>query len=315
MPVYNGGEEFRRALDHMLAQTEGRFEIIISDNASTDGITQQIAEEYAQRDSRIRYTRQSVNRGAIANFLWVADQARGKYFMWAAHDDTWSSNYLEVLTRKLEQNPEAVLATPLVKLQKKGRDGSWSQKTMPAAPNLDRWQTLNVFIRDAGCEWIYGVYRTDWLKTATPQWTGYPLEFGDLVWMFDLLVREQVVGDDAAEFSYTNNHKTQKNLSRRMSKIETWSKLIHHLIRISFTRVPESERGQALICAMRLIYRFHIYRRGVLGTPYNLVKLAVLWSRFGVEEVIKQLAGFRWVRGETLVARTGLPLDMGEVAK
>ena len=125
-----------------------------------------------------------------------------------------------------------------MKLEKKGRDGSRVQRIMPPAPNLDRWKTLDVFIRDAGCEWIYGVFRTDWLKTATPQWTGYPLEFGDLVWMFDLLVREQIVGDSSAEFSYTNNHKTQKNLSRRMNKIETWSKLIHHLLRISFTRVP-----------------------------------------------------------------------------
>ena len=108
MPVYNGGEEFRRALDHLLAQTEGRFEIVISDNASTDGLTQQIAEDYARRDSRIRYTRHSTNRGAIANFLWVADQSRGKYFMWAAHDDTWSRNYLEALTQRLEQNPKAV---------------------------------------------------------------------------------------------------------------------------------------------------------------------------------------------------------------
>ena len=58
MPVYNGGEDLRRALDSILAQTHTNFELIISDNASTDELTKALTEEYARKDARIRLTRQ-----------------------------------------------------------------------------------------------------------------------------------------------------------------------------------------------------------------------------------------------------------------
>lgn len=96
MPVYNGGKYIRQALDSLLAQTCTDFEIIISDNASTDA-TEATCREYAVRDTRIRYVRQSKNQGASANFRFVLNEAVGKYFMWAAADDYWSSNWLEVL--------------------------------------------------------------------------------------------------------------------------------------------------------------------------------------------------------------------------
>ena len=293
MPVYNGGEELRRAIENLLAQTMGNFEIVISDNASTDGITQSIAEEYARRDSRIRYTRQPENRGAIANFLWVVQEARGEYFMWAAHDDVWSNNYVETLARRLDVAPDAVLATPATTITKTNRNGSTASRIMPPAPNADRWQTMDVFIKEAGCEWIYGLYRTEWLKTATPQWTGFPLLFGDLVWMFDLLVQQRVVGDGNAMFFYTNSHKAQKNHSRRLDKIDVWAKLIYHLFRICWTRVPRSERFRATACACRLIFRFHVYRRGAIGTSINIVKLAALWSWFGWDKGAARMFGSR----------------------
>jgi glycosyltransferase involved in cell wall biosynthesis len=96
MPVYNGAEFIRAALDSLLAQSFGDFELIISDNASTDE-TQTICETYARQDSRITYIRQPRNLGAVPNFLFVLRQARGRYFMWAAHDDIWAENWLETL--------------------------------------------------------------------------------------------------------------------------------------------------------------------------------------------------------------------------
>lgn len=86
MPVYNGQLFVRAALDALLAQTFTDFELIISDNASTDN-TESICREYAVRNTRIRYVRHNENRGALANFQYVLDEARGKYFMWAAADD------------------------------------------------------------------------------------------------------------------------------------------------------------------------------------------------------------------------------------
>ncbi|MCH9054911.1 glycosyltransferase [Synechococcus sp. PCC 6716] len=96
MPVYNGARYIREALDSLLAQTFTEFELIISDNASIDN-TEAICREYAAKDHRVRYIRQSQNLGASANFKFVLDKALGEYFMWAAADDIWDKNWIEKL--------------------------------------------------------------------------------------------------------------------------------------------------------------------------------------------------------------------------
>jgi glycosyltransferase involved in cell wall biosynthesis len=96
MPVFNGEPFIREALNSLLAQTYSEFELIISDNASTDG-TEAICREYAAKHKRIRYVRQPTNRGGLANFQFVLDEAVGEYFMWAAADDMWDVRWIESL--------------------------------------------------------------------------------------------------------------------------------------------------------------------------------------------------------------------------
>jgi len=114
MPVYNGERFVGEALDSLLAQTFTDFELIISDNASADG-TQAICRDYAVRDARIRYVRQSANRGAWANFRFVLDEAVGAYFMWAASDDVWTATFLECAVRHLDSEPRLALAFSTVR--------------------------------------------------------------------------------------------------------------------------------------------------------------------------------------------------------
>lgn len=107
MPVYNGESFIREALDSLLAQTFTDFELIISDNASTDS-TQSICREFAEKDKRVRYVQQTENRGATVNFKFVLDEAVGDYFMWAAADDLQKSSFLDRLVSVLNSNPELV---------------------------------------------------------------------------------------------------------------------------------------------------------------------------------------------------------------
>lgn len=86
LPVYNGQKYLACALDSLLAQTFSDFELIVSDNASTDD-TFQICEAYAARDERIRLVRQPENLGAVGNFNRVFELSQGEYFKWAAYDD------------------------------------------------------------------------------------------------------------------------------------------------------------------------------------------------------------------------------------
>src|SRR5215213_6401610 len=86
LPVYNGDRFLARSLDSLLAQTMPDFELIISDNASSDG-TAEICRAYARRDRRIRCVRNEHNLGVYRNFNRVFQLSSGKYFKWAAADD------------------------------------------------------------------------------------------------------------------------------------------------------------------------------------------------------------------------------------
>ncbi len=107
LPVYNGQTFLASTLDSLLAQTFGDFELIISDNASSDG-TEEICRAYAQQDPRIRYIRQPKNLGAVPNFNKVFEISDAPYFKWAAVDDQCDPTYLEKAVRVLDSNPDVV---------------------------------------------------------------------------------------------------------------------------------------------------------------------------------------------------------------
>jgi glycosyltransferase involved in cell wall biosynthesis len=103
LPVYNGERFIKESIDSLLTQTFTDFEIIISDNASTDS-TEQICRDYLKIDKRIKYLRQGENKGALANFVVVLENSSGHYFMWASSDDKFSNNHIEKLVQSLELN-------------------------------------------------------------------------------------------------------------------------------------------------------------------------------------------------------------------
>ena len=109
LPVYNGEKYLDHALRTLVSQTHEDLEIIISDNASTDG-TRRICEEYAARDPRIRYYCQPVNRGGSYNHNFVARQATAPYFRWYSADDWMAPDCIEQCVTVLDSEPDVVLA-------------------------------------------------------------------------------------------------------------------------------------------------------------------------------------------------------------
>jgi glycosyltransferase involved in cell wall biosynthesis len=103
MPVYNGERFIRNSLNSILSQKFTDFELIISDNASTDA-TGNICQEYAIKDKRIKYVRQINHVSIIDNFVNVLELARGDCFMWATHDDCYESdNYISALYDRINE--------------------------------------------------------------------------------------------------------------------------------------------------------------------------------------------------------------------
>lgn len=110
LPVFNGEAYVRQAIESVLQQQYSTLELIIHDNASTDG-TGDICRDFAASDARVRYFRNVRNLGAAANYNLCFERARGTYFKWAAHDDRMAPDYLRKTVAALDAAPDAVLCT------------------------------------------------------------------------------------------------------------------------------------------------------------------------------------------------------------
>lgn len=107
LPVYNGERFLSGAIQSLLDQEYGDFELVIADNASTDG-TQGICEEFARQDKRVRYNRNERNIGLAPNHNRVFQLSRGAYFKWVAHDDEYSPKMLGRYVEVLDSAPPEV---------------------------------------------------------------------------------------------------------------------------------------------------------------------------------------------------------------
>lgn len=163
LPVYNGEKYVAEALDALLGQTYTDFELIISDNASTDG-TGEISRRYEKEDSRVRYYRQAHNVGLAPNHNFVAEHARGELFKWAANDDLYARDLLERCVAALDENPDVVLAHSwTAKIDDSGAvTKAYEYPMTTASPHApERFRSI---LFDSGGDDDYGVVRLEVLR-------------------------------------------------------------------------------------------------------------------------------------------------------
>jgi len=189
LPVYNGGDFLADALNSLLAQSFHSFELIISDNCSSDD-TLEICKKYALLDQRVRWISQSENIGPIGNFRFLLEQASCPFFMWAAADDVWSSNYLGESISKLQLDPGASFAVAPYKCCSMAspvfsRRTTSCLEVLSIESDIERlkaFASLPLSLHKDNL--VYAVYRTNFLKdcvqNSSIQIFGEPLIGGPL---------------------------------------------------------------------------------------------------------------------------------------
>jgi glycosyltransferase involved in cell wall biosynthesis len=164
MPVYNAENFLGDAIDSIRQQSFTDLEIVICDNASTDG-TRELCERYAALDPRIRYFRNPENLGAGFNHRRVADLARGEYFKWQSRDDVCERTFLARCVALLDNNPAVELVHSQTRLiNEEGQvTGEYTRRlrTDGERPNF-RFREL--IWHDHKCFQIYGLMRLDTLR-------------------------------------------------------------------------------------------------------------------------------------------------------
>lgn len=165
MPVRNGEPYLSEAIESILNQSFGDFELIVSDNASTDA-TADICTSFAAHDARVRYRRNVHNLGASANYNLVFSQAKGRYFKWAAHDDLCKPQFIESCVDVLERRPDVTITCPrslfIDAAGKIIRPGA-SSLSLDCATPARRFSTMvSNLIRSTDTYWsIFGLIRSD----------------------------------------------------------------------------------------------------------------------------------------------------------
>jgi glycosyltransferase involved in cell wall biosynthesis len=165
MPVFNGEKFLRFAIDGLLKQEFTDFELIISDNASSDR-TRDICEEYAAKDSRIRYYRNETNIGASGNYRRVFELARAELFAWAAHDDVHLPGFLRRCVEVLDQTPsQVVLVAPRTEIiDDQGRRTGKMAETLHTKRSLPHQRVADVLRNVAWAAAQFGLFRVQTLR-------------------------------------------------------------------------------------------------------------------------------------------------------
>jgi len=176
VPVYNGEKYLENTLNSILSQTYQNFEVIISDNASTD-LTPNICKEFAQRDKRIQYFRQEKNLGVHPNYKFVLDKAKNEFFMWNAVDDIRAPKFLEKNLNALLLNKNVVCSISKIKITNKRKVSTTKEflrkirytfekprDIYPISGSYDN--KVKNLLKKSDARVLYGLIRTDALRKS-----------------------------------------------------------------------------------------------------------------------------------------------------
>jgi|GEM_PF-199969 len=217
MPVYNGEIYIRQALNSLLAQDYPNFELIISDNASTDQ-TQEICQEYAANYPQIRYFRNGENLGSSKNFNRVFELAIGEYFMWAAHDDLWHPSYISKCVAKLQEHPQAVMCCSEVAfIDEEGNiNPDWHHYRNRETLGMEVSERVFTLVNKLTWIEVYSLIRSSALKQTNKMRSSYG---ADVILELELFILGELVKIPEVLFSYRIPRKVAKTSYHLMVSI------------------------------------------------------------------------------------------------
>ncbi|HVS67301.1 MAG TPA: glycosyltransferase family 2 protein [Mycobacteriales bacterium] len=200
MPVYNGEQFLSRSIESLLEQTFADFELVISDNGSTDQ-SPELIRKYAAMDSRIRYELNDVNRGAAWNYNHVRELAHphARYVKWAAADDEHLPDYLSRTVAILEQDPTVVLAhTKTADIDESGsRLRTYDQPVAQLMSDFPAVRIRDLVTMRHECFQAFGLVRA-WAARMTRGHGAYP--DADNVYLVELALLGRFVEDPHVAF-------------------------------------------------------------------------------------------------------------------
>ncbi|MBV1700293.1 MAG: glycosyltransferase [Hyphomicrobiales bacterium] len=156
LPVLNGGALIEATLQNLKDQTDGDFEVIVYDNASTDA-TNEIASRFAESDKRFKVVRRAQTVPLFTNFRETLTATDSEFMMWRAYDDLSALNYVAELRQLLDQSPRMVVAGSDIHSLFVDQNRQFIRPVPKLSSNrLLRTLTLMERVHPS---WVYGMFR------------------------------------------------------------------------------------------------------------------------------------------------------------
>ena len=273
VPVYNGEATLARALDSLLDQTRQCAQILIGDNASTDG-TREIAERYVAMYDNVQYFRHDENIGPVNNFHFLLKRAETEFFMWAAADDERAPTYVEKCLGYLEAHPDHVLAQSRVLFT----DAGYPRHIGTGTYSLDRTFEANIsrFLKNpADNSRYYGIFRTEALQRSFPT-----ARFFALDWAVSATTLREGKHHELPEILMVRS--ISKAEAYRNGVLADHSSRLFHIFPALAMSIYLVRKGilPRSLSAFRKLYRLNIYLHFALS-PHRSRKLGYLYASRG----------------------------------
>ena len=165
-PSYNSAKFIAETIESVLAQTYTNWELLITDDCSTDN-TVEIINKYVNQDSRIKLFCLGKNSGAATARNNSIEQAKGRFIAFLDSDDLWKPEKLEKQVDVMIKNNHAFTYTSYELINE---DGTNANKVIKAVKSVNYEQYLKNTI--IGCltvvidRELVGDFRMPMLKTS-----------------------------------------------------------------------------------------------------------------------------------------------------
>lgn len=221
MTVHNDEKRLPNAIETILNQSFKDFELIISDNASTDN-TENICHHYQNKDSRVNYFRQSRDMGGPNNFVFVYKQAIGEFFMWAPSHYSRSLNFIEECLKVLKSDLNCnFVSTPNCWIEDENKKEKYINFSLEGSVYKRISKFLDLMMNAHAC--FYGLFRRSNMQGVEDLSEGH-IAVDTLFMMKNLL---------KSEFKRTKSGLliVGRGQSSRPEYITTWqTKFIHYIL-------------------------------------------------------------------------------------
>jgi glycosyltransferase involved in cell wall biosynthesis len=257
IPTFNRALWVKDCVLSALSQTYQHFEILVSDNASTDD-TEQVLREFTDR--RLRVIRQETNIGLLPNWNACLEGARGDYVVFVSDDERIAPWMLERCIGLVKKEPQIPIVIALSTLH--STDQTWPAST---SQNLETgiWDGSDILLEylmyHISAHTCGIMLRTDAIRARG----GFPLDFPHLAdvaaWAPLLLIGKAGLVNEACATCYTHDASETARLSVEQLLCDGWkvADLISNLADQSINDLQKR-------CRIRLESRVACFRRGLI---------------------------------------------------